>query len=75
MATAFVRLLGAVRFVDERSEVVDLPSAAQRRLLAALALASGATQRSEYLCDARVVVRSSRYAGQGRPEVEYRWAG
>jgi DNA-binding SARP family transcriptional activator len=52
MATAFVRLLGAVRFVNEQGEVVDLPSAAQRRLLAALALASGATQRSEYLCDA-----------------------
>ena len=52
MATAFVRLLGAVCFVGEHGEVVDLPSAAQRRLLAALALASGATQRSEYLCDA-----------------------
>lgn len=52
MATAFVRVLGAVRFVDERGEVVDLPSAAQRRLLAALALANGATLRSEYLCDA-----------------------
>lgn len=52
MATAFVRLLGAVRFVGEQGEVVDLPSSAQRRLLAALALASGATQRAEYLCEA-----------------------
>jgi DNA-binding SARP family transcriptional activator len=52
MATAFVRLLGAVRFVDERGDAVDLPSAAQRRLLAALALANGATLRSEHLCDA-----------------------
>ena len=32
--------------------MVDLPSAAQRRLLAALALADGATQRTEYLSDA-----------------------
>jgi len=52
MATACVRLLGAVRFVNSQGEVVDLPSAAQRRLLAALAVANGATLRSEYLCDA-----------------------
>lgn len=52
MATACVRLLGAVRFIDERGDLVDLPSAAQRRLVAALALANAATQRSEYLCDA-----------------------
>ena len=32
--------------------MVELPSPAQRRLVAALALASGATQRSEYLSDA-----------------------
>ena len=37
MATAFVRLLGAVRFVDERGVAVDLPSAAQRRLWIMLA--------------------------------------
>jgi DNA-binding SARP family transcriptional activator/tetratricopeptide (TPR) repeat protein len=49
---AHVRLLGAVRFVTGRGEVVDLPSAAQRRLLAALALASGTTQRTEHLSDA-----------------------
>ncbi|GAA4717951.1 response regulator [Pedococcus ginsenosidimutans] len=33
-----------------------------------------ARRYAEYLCDSRVVVRSSRYAGQGRPEVEYRWS-
>jgi hypothetical protein len=52
LATACVRLLGAVRFVTDRGEVVDLPSAAQRRLLAALALAGGTTQRTEHLGDA-----------------------
>lgn len=51
MGTAHVRLLGAVRFVTDRGDVVDLPSAAQRRLLAALALASGTTQRTERLSD------------------------
>jgi DNA-binding SARP family transcriptional activator len=48
---AFVRLLGAVRFVTDTGETVDLPSASQRRLLAILALASGATLRPEYLSD------------------------
>lgn len=51
MGTPHVRLLGTVRFVTDRGEVVDLPSAAQRRLLAALALASGTTQRTEHLSD------------------------
>ncbi len=51
MAAAHVRILGAVRFVTDRGELVDLPSAPQRRLLAALALASGTTQRSEHLSD------------------------
>jgi DNA-binding SARP family transcriptional activator/tetratricopeptide (TPR) repeat protein len=51
VGTAHVRLLGAVRFVTDRGEAVDLPSAAQRRLLAALALASGTTQRTEHLSD------------------------
>ncbi len=32
-----------------------------------------ARRYAEFLCDARVVARRSRYAGQGRPEVEYRW--
>ena len=34
-----------------------------------------ARRYAEYLCDSRLVLRSSRYAGQGRPEVEYRWRG
>ena len=34
-----------------------------------------ARRYAEFLCDARVVVRRSRYVGQGRPEVEYRWVG
>ena len=45
VTVAYVRLLGAVRFVTACGEAVDLPSPAQRRLLAALALAAGATQR------------------------------
>jgi DNA-binding SARP family transcriptional activator len=50
-STAFVRLLGAVRFVTDEGVTVALPSASQRRLLAVLALASGATLRPEYLSD------------------------
>ena len=46
-----MRLLGAVRFVTGAGETVDLPSVSQRRLLAVLALASGATLRPEYLSD------------------------
>lgn len=34
-----------------------------------------ARRYAEYLCEARLAVRSHRYAGAGRPEVEYRWAG
>lgn len=34
-----------------------------------------ARRYAEFLCDARVVARRSRYAGAGRPEVEYRWVG
>ena len=33
-----------------------------------------ARRYAEYLCDTRVAVRRSRYAGAGRPEVEYLWA-
>ncbi|MEO7753472.1 MAG: response regulator [Terracoccus sp.] len=33
-----------------------------------------ARRYAEYLCDARLVVRRSRYAGPGRPEVEYLWS-
>lgn len=48
---AFVRILGAVRFVTGDGETVDLPSPSQRRLLAALALAAGGTLRPDYLSD------------------------
>jgi response regulator of citrate/malate metabolism len=34
-----------------------------------------ARRYAEHLCDGRLAVRSQRYAGAGRPEVEYRWAG
>ncbi|GAB3879246.1 response regulator [Terrabacter terrigena] len=33
-----------------------------------------ARRYAEHLCDTRVAVRRSRYAGAGRPEVEYLWA-
>lgn len=33
-----------------------------------------ARRYAEYLCETRVAVRRSRYAGAGRPEVEYLWA-
>ncbi|MDR6864392.1 response regulator [Phycicoccus sp. 3266] len=34
-----------------------------------------ARRYAEYLCDTRQAVRRQRYAGAGRPEIEYRWAG
>jgi response regulator of citrate/malate metabolism len=34
-----------------------------------------ARRYAEFLCDSRLAVRRSRYAGPGRPEVEYRWSG
>ncbi|GAA2732616.1 response regulator [Pedococcus aerophilus] len=34
-----------------------------------------ARRYAEFLCETRTVARRSRYAGQGRPEVEYRWVG
>jgi len=33
-----------------------------------------ARRYAEYLCETKVVVRRSRYAGAGRPEVEYLWS-
>jgi response regulator of citrate/malate metabolism len=33
-----------------------------------------ARRYAEYLCETRVAVRRSRYAGAGRPEVEYLWS-
>jgi response regulator of citrate/malate metabolism len=32
-----------------------------------------ARRYAEHLCDGRIATRRSRYAGAGRPEVEYRW--
>lgn len=51
VALPVVRLLGAVRFVPGAGGPVELPSATQRRVVAMLALAAGATVRSEYLSD------------------------
>jgi response regulator of citrate/malate metabolism len=34
-----------------------------------------ARRYAEHLCDGRFATRTSRYAGAGRPEVEYRWVG
>ncbi len=34
-----------------------------------------ARRYAEYLSDNRLAVRTQRYAGAGRPEVEYRWVG
>ncbi|HET7399681.1 MAG TPA: response regulator [Intrasporangium sp.] len=34
-----------------------------------------ARRYAEHLCDARLAARRSRYAGAGRPEVEYVWVG
>jgi response regulator of citrate/malate metabolism len=34
-----------------------------------------ARRYAEHLCGSRLAVRTSRYAGAGRPEVEYRWVG
>ena len=33
-----------------------------------------ARRYAEHLCESRLVVRTQRYAGAGRPEVEYRWS-
>ena len=34
-----------------------------------------ARRYAEYLCEGRLALRTQRYAGAGRPEVEYRWVG
>ena len=49
MAKGFVRLLGPVEFVDQDGNVVAVPSAAMRRLLAVLAISEGRVLRGEYL--------------------------
>ena len=46
-----VRVLGPVQVVTLRGEVIDLPSASQRRLLAALALHAPRPVRTEWLCN------------------------
>ncbi|MGZ4738299.1 MAG: ATP-binding protein [Ilumatobacteraceae bacterium] len=50
-----VRVLGPVQLVMSKGEVVDLPSASQRRLLAALALHAPRPVRTEWLCDVLAV--------------------
>lgn len=45
-----VRLLGPVQFLRPDGDVVDLPSASQRRLLALLALYAPRPVRSGFLC-------------------------
>lgn len=47
---ASVRVLGPVQLLGANGELVDLPSAAQRRLLGVLALHASAPVRAEYLC-------------------------
>jgi DNA-binding SARP family transcriptional activator len=48
----FVRVLGPVQVVMSSGRVVELPSASQRRLLAALALHARTPVRAEWLADA-----------------------
>ncbi|MGZ4807045.1 MAG: hypothetical protein ACXV5U_11730, partial [Ilumatobacteraceae bacterium] len=50
-----VRVLGPVQLVMSKGEVIDLPSASQRRLLAALALHAPRPVRTEWLCDVLAV--------------------
>ncbi len=45
-----VRVLGPVQLIGVDGELVDLPSASQRRLLAALALHASTPVRAEWLC-------------------------
>jgi response regulator of citrate/malate metabolism len=55
----------------------EAPSALSARELADTLSVSRVTARryAEHLCEGRLVERRSRYAGAGRPEVEYRWRG
>ena len=45
-----VRVLGPVQLIGVDGQLVDLPSASQRRLLAALALHASTPVRAEWLC-------------------------
>ena len=47
---ASVRVLGPVQLLGANGEAVDLPSAAQRRLLGVLAIHASVPVRAEYLC-------------------------
>lgn len=49
-ALASVRVLGPVQLLGTDGDTVDLPSAAQRRLLGVLAVHASAPVRAEYLC-------------------------
>ncbi len=51
MTQAHVRLLGPVAFVTGDGGIVELPSVTQRRLLAVLALATGAALRPDHLAE------------------------
>jgi DNA-binding SARP family transcriptional activator len=48
---ASVRVLGSVQLLGVGGEAVDLPSAAQRRLLGVLAIHASVPVRAEYLCE------------------------
>ena len=53
---------GVARSASELADAVGVSRVTARRY-------------AEHLCDARLVTRSQRYAGAGRPEIEYRWEG
>jgi response regulator of citrate/malate metabolism len=64
-------LLGRVSRVLRQSEV----GLSATELAQAVGVSRVTARRyAEFLCDGRIVLRTQRYAGAGRPEVEYRWA-
>lgn len=75
-ALASVRVLGPVQLLGTGGDTVDLPSAAQRRLLGVLAIHASTPVRAEYLCGVLGVtggalpcggtLSDTRKAGQGR---------
>ena len=66
---------GAARPGHARCCARPTPDARRRELGEALGVSRVTARRyAEYLCETRVAVRRSRYAGAGRPEVEYLWA-
>jgi response regulator of citrate/malate metabolism len=62
LAKVSTALRGAPASSTELADVVGVSRVTARRY-------------AEYLCEARLALRSQRYAGAGRPEVEYRWVG